>query len=79
MVLPSLAGALRSAAATRQIVLATQSLALLDAFEPEEVRVAERRGHATVFRALDRSALEGWLVDHTLGELYESNLLGGRA
>lgn len=77
-VFPSLAGALRSASTTRQILIATQSLALLDAFEPEEVRVAERRDQATTFRALDRGSLAGWLVDHSLGELYESNLLGGR-
>lgn len=77
-VFPSLAGALRSAATTRQVLVATQSLALLDAFELEEVRVAERANNATTFRALDRTTLAGWLADHSLGELYESNLLGGR-
>lgn len=68
----------RSASAHCQILLATQSPALLDHFEAHEIVVAERVDHATAFRRLDAQELAGWLEDYTLSDLYDMNVLGGR-
>jgi predicted ATPase len=68
----------RSVAHHSQVVLTTHSMNLLDAFEVEQVRVAESDGEASRFRHLDRAALEVWLEDYSLGQLYDKNLLGGR-
>ncbi|WP_428266640.1 AAA family ATPase [Haliangium sp.] len=68
----------RSASARCQIMLATQSPALLDHFDAREVFVTERKEHATVFRRLDQDALSGWLEEYTLANLYHMNVLGGR-
>lgn len=75
----SLLGALvKRAARDTQIVLATQSPLLLDEFEPDDVLVAERDRHATTLRRLEPDALQEWLQDYSLGELWEKNELGGR-
>jgi predicted ATPase len=71
-------GLIKSVAARRQVLVATQSTALLDEFSPEEVIVAERKDGATVLRRLDPKALKSWLEDYSLSELYDKNVLGGR-
>lgn len=73
-----LAGLVRSASSRCQLVLATQSPALLDHFEPEEVVVVEREEGATTLRRLDPDALRAWLAEYSLSELYDKNVLGGR-
>lgn len=68
----------RSISPRCQVLLATQSPALLDYFTPEEVIVAERKESATHIRRLDSDALVGWLEDYSLSELFDKNVLGGR-
>lgn len=68
----------RSISSRCQVLLATQSPALLDYFAPEEVLVAERIESATQIRRLDPEALSGWLEDYALSELFDKNVLGGR-
>ena len=72
-------GGLISAAATRiQVILATQSMALIDCFDPADVVVVEREGRGSVFRRLSSEALDVWLEDYSLSELWEKNVIGGR-
>lgn len=74
-----LAAMMRAASQTAQIVVATQSVTLLDSLaETEEVVVVERAGGQSIFRRLDPAALETWLEAYSLGELWEKNVLGGR-
>ena len=63
---------------SRQVLLATQSPALLDHFEPGEVVVAERQSGETSLRRLDAARLASWLEDYSLSELFDKNILGGR-
>jgi len=72
------AGLVRSASAHSQILVATQSPALLDEFAVDEVIVAERRGGETSCRRLDAKGLESWLEEYSLSQLYDKNVLGGR-
>lgn len=62
----------------RQLLIATQSPALLDHFEPADVRVVEHHDGASTIRRLDSATLAAWLDDYKLSELFDSNLLGGR-
>lgn len=73
-----LASMMRSAAATRQIVAATQSVEFLNQFDPEDVVVVDRRGGESILTRLDPEALAEWLQDYSLGELWIKNILGGR-
>jgi len=70
---------IKSVAAERQVVVATQSPLLVDAFGLDEVVVLELEDGATTTRRLDSAEYRRWLDDgFTTGELWQTNLLGGR-
>jgi predicted ATPase len=73
-----LAALVRAAATRTQVILATQSVTLLDQFDAGEVIVAERDHGESSFRRLDESALVEWKQEYSLGELWLKNVLGGR-
>jgi predicted ATPase len=73
-----LAGLIKQASATTQIITSTQSPLLLDYFEPEDVLIAEQSHGATTLRRLESPKLKDWLQDYSLGQLWEKNELGGR-
>lgn len=72
-----LASLIKQVAHHCQVILATQSVALLDQFEPEDVVVVEREGRESTFKRLDAEELKDWLEQYSLGELWEKNVLGG--
>lgn len=73
-----LAEMLQSAAQRVQVILATQSVTLLDNFEANDIIVAENNVEKTTFQRLDSEKLSVWLQEFSLGELWEKNVLGGR-
>jgi predicted ATPase len=74
-----LADMLQEAAESRQVIVSTQSVELLSAFQPEDVIVVQREEDASTFRRLDAAELTDWLADdYSLGELWKRNILGGR-
>ena len=73
-----LAEIIEAAAKRVQVILATQSVTLLNNFEPKDVIVAENDGLKTTFNRLDEEKLKQWLEEFSLGELWEKNVLGGR-
>ncbi len=73
-----LAEMLDAAAETTQILVATQSVTLLDNFPIEQVIVADHDGWSSRFRRLHAEDYRAWLDTYTLGELWEKNVLGGR-
>ena len=73
-----LAEMIESASKRVQVILATQSVTLLNNFEPKDVIVAENDGLKTSFNRLDEEKLKHWLEEFSIGELWEKNVLGGR-
>ena len=71
-------GLIGAVSKTIQVILATQSTALVDCFEPEDIVVVEREGRKSVFSHLDSEKLREWLEDYSLSELWEKNVLGGQ-
>jgi len=71
------AGLLQQAAETRQLIVSTQSVELINEFQPEDVVVVDRRDGASAFKRLDEQELADWLKDYGLGELWERNIVGG--
>jgi len=69
---------LQSAAHHTRVIVATQSVSLIDRFEPHDIVVVERPGRESTFRRLDDSELAEWREQYTLSELWEKNVLGGR-
>lgn len=72
-----IAGLFKKASHHCQVIVATQSAALLDAFDPEDVIVVERDAKASSFKRLDTLALKDWLDEYSVGQLWEKNVLGG--
>lgn len=73
----------RHASLSSQILLATQSSAMLDEFEAKDVIVVDRaadagRSPSSVFRRLDPVGLKHWTEEYSLAELWDKNVLGGR-
>ena len=60
-----------------QLIVSTQSVSLLNSFEPEQIVVVERQEGESTFRRLEKSSLTSWLEDYTLGELWQKNIYGG--
>ncbi len=72
------AGLLKSVSTHTQVIVATQSAALVDYFAPEDIIVVDRRDRESVFRRLESESLKEWLGEYSLGELWEKNVIGGR-
>jgi predicted ATPase len=73
-----LAEMLRVASRESQVLIATQSVTLMNQFELDDLIVAEREHGATVFTRPVPERLTEWLEEYGLGEMWEKNLLGGR-
>jgi predicted ATPase len=79
-----LADLLSSAATRTQVIVATQSVTLVNQFEPEQVWTVDRDNGQSVFRHLAKQDLSAWLdvyggcEGYGLGELWEKNILGAR-
>lgn len=74
-----LAGLLQSVPETTQIIISTQSVNLVNEFNPEDILVVQReKDNETVFLRQSQEGLAAWLDDYSIGELWEKNILGGR-
>lgn len=73
-----LADLLESAAQRTQVLVATQSVTLVNQFTPESVWVVEREDRYSIFKHLESADMSAWLENYSLGELWEKNILGGR-
>jgi len=73
-----LADLLSSAATRTQVIVATQSVTLVNQFEPDSVWAVDRSDDQSVFRHLSEQSMTEWLDDYGLGELWEKNILGAR-
>ncbi len=72
-----LAALVRRASAKTQIILATQSVELLNNFETEDIIIVDRKDNQTVFERPDTERLKIWSDKYALGEIWTMNLLKG--
>jgi predicted ATPase len=68
---------LKSTARHRQLLIATQSTALIDHFEVDDVVTVNLRDGCSAFGRLDPEGLKDWLAEYMLSELWERNVIGG--
>jgi len=73
-----LAGMLRSAATKTQVIVSTQSVSLVNQFDPEDIIVVDREEGESKFKRLEAQEIKSWLEEYGLGDLWEKNILGGR-
>lgn len=73
-----LAGMIKKASVHSQIIVATQSVNLVNEFTADDIIVVNREDNQTVFRRQSSEMLSDWLEDYSIGELWEKNVIGGR-
>ncbi len=73
-----LSGLLRKASTKSQIIVSTQSVTLLNQFNPQDIIVVDRKDNCSVFRRVDEDEISTWLSDYSIGEAWEKNIIGGR-
>lgn len=63
-----------------QIIIATQSTAIIDGFSANDVTIIERDDtiQGTVARKLNEMDYKEWLEEYSLSELWNKNVIGGR-
>ena len=71
-------GMIKALAEQRQVIVATQSPLLVDAFDLNEIFVLDLEDGQTKVRKHCKSEYQHWLDEYTTGELWQKNLLGGR-
>ena len=71
---------IKDASKHAQIIVATQSTAIIDGFSADEVTVIERDPEiqGTCARKLTEEEYHDWLEEYTLSELWNKNIIGGR-
>ncbi|MEN6575008.1 MAG: AAA family ATPase [Phycisphaerales bacterium] len=72
-----LAELIQAASRKTQLIVSTQSPALVDCFTPEDIVVVTRRKGASCFEHLDAKDLSTWLTDYSLGDLWRKNVIAG--
>ena len=76
--LNTLASLIRQASAKTQLIVSTQSALLLNAFQPAEIVVVERKEGESQFCRLSEQDLQTWIdEEYTLGELWQKEVVGG--
>lgn len=61
-----------------QLIVATQSVSVVDCFTPDDIIVVDRRNGQSSFDRLDSSKYAGWLSEYSLGEVWEKSVIGGQ-
>ncbi len=72
-----LADLLKSTARHSQLLIATQSAALIDHFEVDDIVTVNLRDGGSTFERLNPQGLKDWLEEYMLSELWERNVIGG--
>jgi len=73
-----LADLFKQVAESRQLIVSTQSVELVNELGPEDVVVVDQDEGASTFKRFSQQELSGWLEQYAMGELWKRNVLGGR-
>lgn len=74
-----LAGLIKSAAAKGcQVIVSTQSVNLLNNFDPENIITVDKIDNQSSFDRLDDNDLDKWLEDYSMGELWTKSIIKGQ-
>jgi len=61
-----LSALIRKVSAKTQVIVSTQSVSLIDNFQPEDIIVTDRKDSSSTFKRLDSSELSEWLQEYIL-------------
>ncbi|MCV9382205.1 cobalt transporter ATP-binding subunit [Aeromonas rivipollensis] len=72
-----LAELIQQASLRTQVIVATQSPALIDQFAIDDIVVVNRKGGASTFERLNEADYAQWLEEYSVGELWTKNVIAG--
>ena len=72
-----LAELIQAASKRTQVIIATQSPALMDQFGIDDIIVVNRENGASTFQRLKEADFSAWLEDYSVGELWSKNVIAG--
>lgn len=72
-----LAELIQDASKRTQVIIATQSPALIDNFNVKDIIAVNRKDGASIFTRLDEKDFSVWLQDYSVGELWTKNVITG--
>ncbi len=78
MAINKLAALIKSISHQTQVIITTQSVTLVDNFDPEDIVVVDQSQYTTTFKRMSSDELSIWLEDYSLGEIWEKNIIGGQ-
>ncbi len=61
-----------------QVIISTQSINLVDNFDPVDIVTVDRFEDQSVFYRLEKENLRSWLEDYSLGDLWQKNIIKGQ-
>jgi predicted ATPase len=73
-----LAGLIKKSAINTQVIISTQSVNLVDNFDPEHIIAVDRKDRQSVFNPQNSETLADWLQNYTMGDLWNKNIIGAR-
>ena len=73
-----LAALIKRASSKTQVIVATQSVNLVNCFDAEDILVVDKKDNQTAFSRLSSEDLSAWIDDYSMGELWEKNIIGGQ-
>jgi predicted ATPase len=72
-----LASLMKNFSLSKQLIVSTQSVTLINHFESKDIIVADKEKGTSNFRRLEVDELKDWIEDYSLGEIWEKNIIGG--
>ncbi len=73
-----LADVIHTTAKETQVICSTQSVVFANFFAPESFIVVDAEKGVSIFKQPDSEALQHWLEDYGMGDIWRKNLIGGR-
>jgi len=73
-----IAGLIKNASMTAQILISTQSASFIDHFSADDVIVVEHENGMSTFEPQSQEGLRNWLERYTLSQIWSKNIIGGR-
>lgn len=72
------AGLIKAASHHCQILIATQSVSMVNNFAPDDLVVIERKGRDSHYHRYSSEELAAYMEEFSTGELWEHNIIGGK-
>jgi predicted ATPase len=73
-----LGGLIKECSLNTQLIVSTQSVELVNEFDPEDLVIVDKAEASSTFVRLESNAYSEWLNDYNVGELWKKNKFGGR-